>query len=371
MTRPQAYFINGGAGRVIASIPAFEKLAETNKDFIIVCEGGSDMYRGHPVLDQRAYDNWHKGIFVDHLKHRELISPEPYRVWEYYNQMCSLAQAFDIAINNKGIRKLNAPTINLNKLEIAEAYKFMQEVKARSGFEKTVVIQPFGRGVMANHGMIVDPSSRSFAQTDLIDIVNSLKKEYGVIVMSEFGNIAGIEAATPRIPNIRIWAAIIELSDYFLGCDSVGQHIARSLEKPSTVVTGSTFPINVSYPDCSNFTIIDIGEQQRMYSPIRISQEDAIERNNDACMEMSDEHKRQILKSIKNKLGKSVKSTVKFPESTNPQIEHTNTHNHVHDHGAAPVNNNFKLTPLSQEISGMSPSSSNNFPKLISGPNLS
>jgi len=360
MTRPQAYFINGGAGRVIASIPAFEKLAETNTDFIIVCEGGSDMYRGHPLLDQRAYDHWHKGIFAEQLKHRDLITPEPYRVWEYYNQMCSLSQAFDIAINNKGIRKLPAPSIHLNKLEIAEAYRFMQEVKTRSGFEKTIVIQPFGRSVIANHGMIVDPSSRSFAQNDLIDIVNSLKKEYGVIVMSEFGNITGIEAATPKIPNIRIWAAIIELSDYFLGCDSVGQHMARALEKPATVVIGSTFPINVSYPDYSNFTIIDIGEKQRIYSPIRISQEDAIERHNDACMEMSDEDKRQIVKSIKNKLGKSVKSAVKPSVNANTQIDNT----HIHNHGVNPVNNDFKLNPLSEELS-------NNFPKLVSSPNLS
>ena len=339
MTRPLAYFVNGGAGRVIASIPAFEKLAETNKDFIIVCEGGSEMFRGHPILDRRAYDHWHKGIFADHLKHRELISPEPYRVWEYYNQMCSLSQAFDIAINNKGIRKLPAPTFTLNKLEIAEAYNFIQEVKARSGFEKIVVMQPFGRSIMSTHGMLVDPTSRSFAQNDLIDIVNSLKKEYGVIIMSEFGNIAGIEAATPKIPNIRIWAAIIELSDYFLGCDSVGQHIARSLEKSATVVIGSTFPINTSYPDYSNFTIIDIGEKQRMYSPIRVSQEDAIERNNDSCMEMSDEDRKQILKSIRNKLGKSVKSTIKLPENTNTQIENANGHNH----GPPPVNNNLKL----------------------------
>jgi hypothetical protein len=29
--------MNGGAGRVIASIPAFEKLLEKDEDFIIVC----------------------------------------------------------------------------------------------------------------------------------------------------------------------------------------------------------------------------------------------------------------------------------------------------------------------------------------------
>ena len=38
--------MNGGAGRVIASIPAFEKLYEKDKDFIIVCEGGMDFYKG-------------------------------------------------------------------------------------------------------------------------------------------------------------------------------------------------------------------------------------------------------------------------------------------------------------------------------------
>ena len=50
--RSKAFFINGGAGRVICSIPAFEKYAKDSgdKNFVIVCEGGMDFYRGHPVL---------------------------------------------------------------------------------------------------------------------------------------------------------------------------------------------------------------------------------------------------------------------------------------------------------------------------------
>ena len=38
MTRHTAFFINGGAGRVVCSIPALEKFAEENPDnnFIIV-----------------------------------------------------------------------------------------------------------------------------------------------------------------------------------------------------------------------------------------------------------------------------------------------------------------------------------------------
>ena len=97
--RSKAFFINGGAGRVICSIPAFEKYAETHDDFIIVCEGGTDFYKGHPVLHKHVYDNWHKGLFEKEIKHRDCISPEPYRNWHYYNQKASLAQAFDIIIN--------------------------------------------------------------------------------------------------------------------------------------------------------------------------------------------------------------------------------------------------------------------------------
>jgi hypothetical protein len=318
LPRSKAYFINGGAGRVLASIPAFEKLYETDKDFVIVCEGGSEFYRGHPFLDSMAFDHWHKGLFKGYLKDRDLLSPEPYRVWEYYNQKCSLAQAFDIAINGQGIRELPGPNLHLNKMEISEAYKLTQEVRAKSGLDKILIIQPFGRGVQNNAGFIVDPTSRSFAQQDLVDIINSLKKDYAIILMGEFGIPLGEDESAefkipqPRIPNLRIWSAVIELSDHFLGCDSVGQHIVRALGKTATVVTGSTFPINVSYPDCEDFDIIDSGAGRRTYSPIRISMEDAIERSNDSCMELTEEHHKEILKSIRKRLGKSTKSKLTF-----------------------------------------------------------
>ena len=34
----KAFFINGGAGRVLCSIPALERYAETHDDFVIVSE---------------------------------------------------------------------------------------------------------------------------------------------------------------------------------------------------------------------------------------------------------------------------------------------------------------------------------------------
>ena len=75
MTRSTAFFVNGGAGRMVCSIPAFEKYEKENPDddFIIVCEGGMDMYKGHPTLHRRAFDNWHKGLFNDKINPTNII----------------------------------------------------------------------------------------------------------------------------------------------------------------------------------------------------------------------------------------------------------------------------------------------------------
>ncbi len=324
MSRPKAYFINGGAGRVICSIPAFEKLAETDNDFIIVSECGTDLYKGHPVLHKRVYDHWHKGLFEEHLKHRDLITPEPYRVWEYYNQQCSLTQAFDIIINNKGVRDLPKPTLVLNKMEIVQGYNLVQEVKAKTGFDKVLVVQPFGRGVQNIGEFVIDTTSRSFHLNDIVEIINELKKEYGIILMNEFpialeeNDDGKYPVAMPQIPDLRLWGAVIEVADHFLGCDSVGQHIVKALDKTATVVTGSTFPINISYPGDPSFDIIDAGEGRRVYSPIRVSMEDELDRANDECMELTKEQKNQVLTSCRKRLGKSVRFKGKFVA---PQIE--------------------------------------------------
>ena len=139
--RSSVFFINGGAGRVIQSIPALELFHKENPDddFIIVCEGGMDMYKNHPLLHSRAFDPNHKNIFEEKIKDRNCISTEPYRVWEYYNQKCSLAQAFDIQINNKGIRDLPKPTYKINTEEDVKGFLAVKEVKEKTQKDKVVV----------------------------------------------------------------------------------------------------------------------------------------------------------------------------------------------------------------------------------------
>ena len=319
--RSSAIFINGGAGRVIASIPALEKFQEENPDddFVIVCEGGTDFFKGHKSLYARVYDHWHKGLFQDKLKERELVTPEPYRVWEYYNQKCSIAQAYDIAINNKGLRTLQKPKITLNKEEMIFGKKLVDEVKEKTKKDKVVVFQPFGRTTQHENGMISDFSGRSFEAENSVSIVKKLSKKFGVIHMAEFGiDFAkhGIKdaVASPMGADLRHWCGIISNADYFLGCDSSGQHMVHALDKKCTVVIGSTFPINVSYPDDENFDILDMGEGARTYSPIRVTTDEYADRTNDGVMAMNDKVESIIIESVSNGLAGKERIGHKYKE---------------------------------------------------------
>lgn len=296
--RSKAFFINGGAGRMLCSVPAFEKyeLESGDKDFIIVCEGGTDVFKGHPTLDSRTYDVWHKNLFVEKLKDKDIYSIEPYRVWEYYNQKCSIAQAIDIEINKQGIRELPKPTLRLSKDELIAGRQLISEVKKKLKKEKVIVFQPFGRGIEYLDESFVDRTSRSIEYKDVKKIIQKLQeKGFAVIMMSELKldltqekNIKD-EIAFPENVSIRQWAAVIKYADHFLGCDSLGQHLAFSMDKASTVVFGSTYPINVSYPNAKNFNILDMGEELREYSPIRITMDERVDRKHENIMSMTPE----------------------------------------------------------------------------------
>ena len=311
--RAKAFFINGGAGRVLASIPALEKYyEETSKDFIIVAEGGMDLYKGHPTLHERAYDVWHKGLFQDKIINMDVVTPEPYRVWEYYNQKCNLSQGFDIEINNKGIRDLPKPFIHLTQEERVNGKAALKEVTEMVGSDKTIVFQPFGRGVTEHMGFITDPTGRSFEYHNMVNFVKKLQeKGFAVIIMSEMqfdfqkeGTVKPV--AQPSGISLKQWAAIIKEADYFLGCDSVGQHIAHSVDKPATVVVGSTFAENISFPSDPKFDIQDMGEGKRKYDPIRIVPDEVVSKNNDGIMAMNSLIEDEIIKHLVKNFDKHV-----------------------------------------------------------------
>ena len=300
-------FVNGGAGRVIASIPALEELDRRGDLAGIVCEGGMEVFLGHPTLQDKAFDVNHKGLFESLIKDNELITTEPYRDHEYYNQRSSLQQSFWWDILGERTDKNVKPTVVLSKTEEMGAMGILSQVKQQNQKEKTIVIQPFGRSSNMGPGVVFDSSSRSIEQATFIELVGELSKDYNIIYMGEHKlDVVNLPLFQPQetVP-LRVWAAVIEASDYFIGCDSVGQHMAYAFNKPGTVICGSTFPVNITYPE--HFNIIEKKDAKRAYSPIRICGfgcEEA-DRLNDTLMDFSKEELKSIIANIRSHIKKT------------------------------------------------------------------
>lgn len=315
----KAFFINGGAGRVLCAIPALEKFAKTNDNFIIVSEGWPECFLGNELLQDKVFFVQHKNLFEDHLKDCEIVSPEPYRVNKYFNQQCNLIEAFDILINGTADPIINQRiTLDLSKKEQIAGYNIVEEVKAAKQKTKVIVFQPFGSAAQVQGKFIFDSSGRSFELSDIYKLLESLTKNYAVIVMSPIDIPANrdLGIAHPKNLDLRTWMGIINAADGFLGCDSVGQHIAYALNKPAVVVVGSTFPENISYPSAANFTIIDNGKASRKYSPIRITIDETGDRTNENLMILTNDTFSKIISSVDQHL--NVGNPINVPTVKNP-----------------------------------------------------
>ena len=326
----KAFFINGGAGRVLCSMPGLEKYAKTHDDFIIVSESWTEMYMTNKTLRDHVYTGWKQDLFREQLRDKEIISPEPYRLNAYFTQRANLIQAFDMLINDLGdeVPETSPINIDLSKEEQITGYNLVDEVRKFTGKDKVVVFQPFGQSVKNEGQFIYDTSGRSFEMTNVVDLLKELNNNYAVIAMTQleipsWQQEMGI--AMPKDMSLNQWMGVINAADYFLGCDSVGQHMAHAMKKPATVVIGATFPENISYPGNKKFTIIDVGEGKRRYQPIRLAQDECADRNNEDLMVITNDTIKKIMKSIKNAIGVSKKTTPQMQSSSLPNLNPSNT----------------------------------------------
>ena len=304
------FMIDGGAGRAIASIPAFIKYNKTNSDFRILVNGWDTLYWGIPELQDKVFNPDQKGAFEQFLLDADrVISPEPYRVPGYFKQEKSLAEAFDYLINETDDHSdLGVPIIRTNRNEELQAANFMQQVKQQQQKQKTVVIQPFGRSMeKPNENALLDQSSRSINPDTYLKLVKKLSTKYNLVLFAEKNFWMEQDTYTMKPEaDLRMWSAFIDAADYFIGCDSVGQHMARALNKPGTVVLGSTFAINTTYPNY--FNIIE-RDTPKVYSPIRISglEGHLADRMNESTVEFTDEEINKMYESIVKDIEKKVK----------------------------------------------------------------
>ena len=304
----KAIFINGGAGRVLAAIPVLEKYVENNPGTIIVSEAWPELYLASPPLREISYVMNTKGLFTDKLKSRKIVSLEPYRVNEYYNQKCNLTQAFDIELNQLSEVPEHTPLkLDLSKQTQVFGYSYVEEMKKLKGKDKAIVYQPFGSTAQVQGRFIIDSSGRSFELKDVLRTLEELNKEAVVIMMSSLfiptDKDLGFVGPPPQEPfDLLQWAGIINAADHVLACDSVAQHLAAGINKSATVVIGATFPENISYPNNPNFHIMDLGKGRRKYSPLRILQEAAYDLNNEDLMIMSDKQFKNMIDHVKKEI---------------------------------------------------------------------
>lgn len=307
------FYIDGGAGRILTAIPALEKYVKNHpeEDVRILIGGWDNLLWGNTLLQDITYNPDTKGIFDEFIKEADcIVSPEPYRVPDYFNQKISLSEAFDREINlTKDHSDIGIPKLYLSKSEEKNAANMLADIKSQQKKNKTIVIQPFGRSARVDRGDIIDDSSRGLDSTTYLKLIKKLSTKYNLFLFAEksFYLQEDVYTLKPEL-DLRTWMALIECCDYFVGCDSVGQHMARAFDKPGTVILGSTFAQNVTYPDW--FYIYEKENIKKKYSPIRICGLDShlADRYNDKVMDFSDEEIEDlfmnIVKDVENKVGK-------------------------------------------------------------------
>ena len=243
--------LDGGFGRIITSIPALLKYHKNhpNEEWYITIHGWDFVTWGIPELQERTFNAENKGTFDLFWKADRVISPEPYRLPAYYRNEISLREAFDVCINDSTDHSDLPPMqLNLSMAEKRVAYDIIER-KKKSPDQKTIVLQPYGSSATPHPSGIYDDSLRSIPKQMLDYFFDKLSKKYNLIFMGakDFHDVRAYKPDPD--PKLREWAAIIEAADYFIGCDSCGQHICKAFNKKASVMIAGTHKTNTTYDD--------------------------------------------------------------------------------------------------------------------------
>ena len=302
----KTFLLSGGAGRIIAAIPALEKFHRLNpdNDFKVLIYGWENLFWNHPLLQSRTFSAGQKGIFDLVIKNSKLVTPEPYHLYSYYNQKTSLVEAFDEEINQTDDHSdLASPKLYCNSNELLTIKKLINEAKEKYKKDKFYVFQPYGSGITMVNNRPLDSSGRSLDVDDALMLGRMLSKDAAVLYFGpeEFihpGDNFMLNTKGMSGVDLRFYMGMINQCDYFIGVDSVGQHMARAFNRPGTVILGSTFEKNISYPDY--FKIFRNGIKPT-YNPIRIGGIDCemADRANDGIMNFSMKQLEEIYQTTK------------------------------------------------------------------------
>lgn len=313
--------IDGGLGRAITSIPALLKYDKLHPDeeWYVMIHGWDFMTWGIPELQNRTFNPETKGTFERYFWNAtNIITPEPYKIPAYYRQEISLVEAFDQEINDTTDHSdLPELTLNLSDLEIVKGHEVVYQAKEHQKKSKTIVIQPYGRSANRCPMGVFDPTYRSLSDKTFEQIVSILSKDYNIIFMGEKDFYDGKTFIPMPDPNLREWAGVIRAADYFIGCDSCGQHIARAVNQDASVFITGTHKVNISYPDIFHMIERDVPFYP---SPMRICGFDSqlATRLNEPRVKFTEEEIETACSEIIERIEKNTKKTLEtfVPQKT-------------------------------------------------------
>ena len=242
--------LDGGLGRIITAIPALLKYSKNHpeEEWYITIPGWDFITWGFPELQERTFNPDARGSFDLYWKADKVISPEPYRLPAYYRNEISLREAFDVCINDSTDHSdLSPMQLKLSLAEKRKALEVIQEAKEKQKKKKTIVIQPYGSTATPHPTGVFDDSLRSIPKPMLDYFISNLSKDYNLIYMGA-KEMHDQRMYRPELgANLREWAAVIEAADYFIGCDSCGQHMRKCFNKKASVMIAGTHKVNVTY----------------------------------------------------------------------------------------------------------------------------
>lgn len=300
----KAFIVSGGAGRVAAMIPAFEKFHRLNpeNDFKILAHGWSEVFWSHPDLQKRVVLANQKGCFETHIKEYDVVCPEPYILNNFFNERINLVEAFDEIINRTTDHSdLARPKIVTSQIEKLQANQIINDIRNTSPQKKIVLFQPFGSSCQFVNNYPFDETHRSVSPEDYVKIVNGIKDLATVIYCSNIEFKPNDDDSIPITnwsPYLRVFPALLEQCDYFIGCDSCGQHFAYGLNVPGTIVMGGSTN-NFTYPH--HFKVCRKTDTYPQYNPIRLSESeiDFANRANDGIINLSETELDELIHIIR------------------------------------------------------------------------
>ena len=302
----KVFYIDCALGSAICSIPSLIKYQQNhlNDEWYVIMRQ-PDITFGIKELQNKTFYPDSPGIW-EHifLRTDDLVTIKPYFNPNYYKQRINIAESYDELINKTtNHNDLNYATLKISPEERDSGRETINAIKNGSN-KKTVIIQPFGSTCIKTYNSlsVFDHTYRSFSKKLFLKILNKLSKKYNFIY---FGHTELIDETFEKNFFMfdkelthREWFSIFSQSDYFVGCDSSGKHIFRSLNLPGTVIFGSGIPAQASYPN--HFHIIK-KETETYFIPYDIYMDygfDRLNRLNEESINFTDSEINNICDAI-------------------------------------------------------------------------